>query len=337
LFRAVARPADIAPTAAPADTGEPWFAIVNPMAGRSRRNARAWHTMQAALREAGVRFDVAVTTGPGDGARLAAAARAEGRRRFLVAGGDGSAHDVVNGLMQARQESGSMPGVPAQDLPTLVPLPLGTGNDWARSLRLPGSPARLAQIIRQGRAVPHDVGRIDFPLAGPASPASCWFINVAGAGFDAHVIERMPAQTPSGPAYLLGALRELGRYRAPYFTIDAGRRGHVPVTGRMLLAFVANGRYCGGHMLVAPKARQDDGEFDVVTIDDVGLLRALPRLLKLYTGRLQGDPLVRHQLTTSVLIDSLPRAGVEADGQFVGHTPARFTVCAGSLQVLRGD
>jgi diacylglycerol kinase family enzyme len=151
------------------------------------------------------------------------------------------------------------------------------------------------------------------------------------------VIERMPAQTPSGLAYLLGALRGLAHYRSPLFTIDAGATGDTPITGRMLLAFVANGRYCGGRMLVAPQARQDDGAFDVVTIDDVGLLRALPKLLKLYTGRLQGDPLVRHRVSASVLIDSLPRAGVEADGQFVGQTPARFTVRAGSLQVLCGD
>jgi hypothetical protein len=75
----------------------------------------------------------------------------------------------------------------------------------------------------------------------------------------------------------------------------------------------------------------------LLTISLVGLLRALPKLLKLYTGRLQGDPLVRHRVSASVLIDSLPRAGVEADGQFVGQTPARFTVRAGSLQVLCGD
>jgi YegS/Rv2252/BmrU family lipid kinase len=335
LFRADARPLDIAHAAAPADPGDPWFVIVNPRAGRTRRNARAWNSMQAALRDAGVRFDVAVTAGPGDGARLAAAAWEEGRRRFLVAGGDGSAHDVVNGLMQAQGESVSQQHSPGA--PTVVPLPLGTGNDWARSLQLPRSPMRLAQVIRRGRAVPHDVGRIDFPRAEPATRASCWFINVAGAGFDAHVIERMPAQTPSGPAYLLGALRELGRYRAPSFTIDTGTRGDAPITGRMLLAFVANGRYCGGRMLVAPQARQDDGAFDVVTIDDVGRLRVLPKLLKLYTGRLQGDPLVRHRVTASVLVDTLPRAGVEADGQFVGHTPARFTVCTGMLQVLRGS
>jgi YegS/Rv2252/BmrU family lipid kinase len=334
LSRVVASPADTAPASAPAATGEPWIAIVNPNAGRSRRNARAWQAMQAALLGAGVRFEVAVTAGPGDGARLAALAWTEGRRHFLVAGGDGSAHDVVNGLMQARQAPGC---VPAQDLPTLVPLPLGTGNDWARSLRLPRSPARLAQLVRHGQAVPHDVGRIDFPDAVAPSRERCWFINVAGAGFDAHVIERMPAQTPSGPAYLIGALRELGRYRSPMFRIEAGAAGAVPVTGRMLLAFVANGRYCGGRMLVAPQARQDDGAFDVVTIDDVGRLRALPKLIKLYTGGLQGDSLARHRVSESVLIESDPRTGVEADGQWVGQTPARFTLVSGALRVLRGD
>jgi YegS/Rv2252/BmrU family lipid kinase len=333
LSRVVAHPADTTP--APVDTGEPWLAIVNPMAGRSRRNARAWQSMQAALDGAGVRFEVAVTAGPGDGARLAALAWTRGHRRFLVAGGDGSAHDVVNGLMQARQDAGITQGVQSLDLPTLVPLPMGTGNDWARTLRLPRSPARLAQLIRHGQAVPHDVGRIDFPLAGAATRASCWFINVAGAGFDAHVIERMPAQTPSGLAYLLGALRELGRYRSPLFTIEAGSNGGATITGRMLLVFVANGCYCGGRMLVAPQARQDDGVLDVVTIDDVGRLRALPKLLKLYTGRLHGDPLVRHRVSDSVLIDARPQTGVEADGQLVGQTPARFSVCASALRVLR--
>jgi diacylglycerol kinase (ATP) len=335
LPRVVAHPADTAP--ATVDTGEPWFAIVNPMAGRSRRNARAWQSMQAALDGAGVRFEVAVTAGPGDGARLAAWAWTEGHRRFLVAGGDGSAHDVVNGLMQARQDVGVTDDVQAHDLPTLVPLPLGTGNDWARSLRLPRSPARLAQLVSHGHAVPHDVGRIDFPAAAAPALASCWFINVAGAGFDAHVIERMPAQTPSGLAYLIGALRELGRYRSPLFTIEAGAPGAAPVNGRMLLAFVANGRYCGGRMLVAPQALQDDGALDVVTIDEVGRLRALPKLIKLYTGGLQGDRLARHRASESVLIESDPRTGVEADGQWVGQTPARFTLVSGALRVLRGD
>lgn len=291
--------------------------------------------MEQALHQAGLAHDIAWTTGPGDGARIAAAAWQQGRARFLVAGGDGSVHDVVNGLMAALHAHGDPASPDLPRIPTVAPLPLGTGNDWSRSLDLPGDPAALAAIIRRDRAVPHDVGRIEFPASGATPARTCWFINVAGAGFDAHVIERMPARTPSRFAYLAGALRELARYRSPAFrlTVDDDREA---ATSRLLLAFVANGRYCGGRMRVAPTALQDDGAFDLVTIDDVGLLRALPKLAKLYVGNLLSDPLVKHRLVKKVCITAEPAAGIEADGQFVGRTPTVISVEQGALRTLRG-
>jgi YegS/Rv2252/BmrU family lipid kinase len=314
---------------------EPWLVIVNPAAGRSRRDVRAWRAIEQALRQAELAYDIEWTTRPGDGARIAAEAWLRGHRRLLVAGGDGSMHDVVNGLMRARHaHSHSAPAAPSCT-PTVVPLPLGTGNDWSRSLALPSDPAALAAIVRRDQAVSHDVGRIDFGNSGETGAQTCWFINVAGAGFDAHVIERMPARTPSRFAYLIGALRELARYGSPAFRLTADDDREA-ASSRLLLAFVANGRYCGGRMLVAPTARQDDGAFDLVTIDDVGLLRALPKLAKLYAGNLLRDPLVRHRLVTSVRIDAEPAAGIEADGQFVGRTPAVISVEPGALRTLRG-
>ncbi len=312
-----------------------WLVIVNPAAGRSRRDARAWRAMEQALHQAGLAHDVAWTTGPGDGARIAAAAWQRGRERFLVAGGDGSVHDVINGLMTAQRAHGDRASPDPPRIPTVVPLPLGTGNDWSRSLALPGDPAALAAIIRRDHAVPHDVGRIEFPASGATPARTCWFINVAGAGFDAHVIERMPARTPSKFAYLAGALRELARYRSPAFRLTADDDCEA-APSRLLLAFVANGQYCGGRMHVAPAARQDDGAFDLVTIDDVGLLRALPKLARLYAGNLLHDPLVKHRLVTRVRITAEPAAGVEADGQFVGRTPTVISVERGALRTLRG-
>jgi YegS/Rv2252/BmrU family lipid kinase len=312
-----------------------WLVIVNPAAGRSRRDARAWRAMEQALHQAGLAHDVAWTTGPGDGARIAAAAWQRGRERFLVAGGDGSVNDVINGLMTAQRAHGDRASPDPPRIPTVVPLPLGTGNDWSRSLALPGDPAALAAIIRRDHAVPHDVGRIEFPASGATPARTCWFINVAGAGFDAHVIERMPARTPSKFAYLAGALRELARYRSPAFRLTADDDCEA-APSRLLLAFVANGQYCGGRMHVAPAARQDDGAFDLVTIDDVGLLRALPKLARLYAGNLLHDPLVKHRLVTRVRITAEPAAGVEADGQFVGRTPTVISVERGALRTLRG-
>jgi len=291
--------------------------------------------MERTLHQAGLVHDVVWTTGPGDGARIAAAAWRQGRERFLVAGGDGSVHDVVNGLMSAQHAHDDSASPDPPRVPTVVPLPLGTGNDWSRSLELPGEQAALAAIIRRDHAVPHDVGRIEFPASGTTSARTCWFINVAGAGFDAHVIERMPNRTPSKFAYLAGALRELARYRSPAFRLTADDE-RAAAARRLLLAFVANGRYCGGRMRVAPTAQQDDGAFDLVTIDDVGLLRALPKLARLYVGNLLRDPLVQHRLVTKVRIEADPAAGIEADGQFVGRTPAVITVQRGALRTLRG-
>ena len=302
-----------------------WLAIFNPAAGRTRRS-RAWSDIERAFARAGLRFDVAITAAAGDGEDIAARAIRAGRRRFLVAGGDGSVHEAVNGIMRAHR---SLPSPP-----TLVPLPLGTGNDWARSLSLPRDPDRLAAIVRADRGFLHDVGRIDFPASSARPGSVCWFINVAGAGFDAHVIEHTPAQTPSRFAYLGGALARLRRYRSPAFRISSAHREQA--AGRFLLVFVANGQYCGHRMHVAPSAALDDGRLDVVTIDEVGLLAALPKLLKLYRGTILRDPLVRHFLSTSVQIDADPAAPVEADGQLVGRTPAVFSLEPRALRVLHG-
>ena len=89
-------------------------------------------------------------------------------------------------------------------------------------------------------------------------------------------------------------------------------------------------------MHVAPPALLDDGRFDVVTIDDVGLLRALPKLIELYFGNVLRDALVHHATARWVRIESDPVTAVEADGQLVGTTPAEFTVERGALRVLRG-
>ena len=302
-----------------------WLVIRNPVAGRAATR-RAWNDFERALRRAGLDFDVCTTTCAGDGARLAEAGAHAGIGRFLVAGGDGSVHDVLNGVMRARGRGGVDP-----EPPTLVPVPLGTGNDWARSLCLPRDPDRLAARLATGASAPHDVGIIRFP---GRDAEQRWFVNVAGAGFDAQVISRLPPLTPSRFAYLAGALRELRRYRSPRFRITTP--GEPPLAGRLLLAFVANGQYCGHRMHVAPPARLDDGRFDVVTIDDMGLLRALPKLLKLYFGNVLRDPLVRHATAAWVRIESDPVTPVEADGQLVGTTPVELTVERGALRVLRG-
>jgi YegS/Rv2252/BmrU family lipid kinase len=300
-----------------------WLAIVNPASGRAPARA-VWPAVERELGRAGVRIDVELTTRPREGEAIAHAAALDGRRRILVAGGDGSVHDVVNGIMNA--------GLDENDRVTLAVAPGGTGNDWARSLGIGRDPQAVVAAFVGGRTRLLDVGVIDFPDAQP--PTRRWFVNVAGAGYDAHVIARLPERIPSSLAYFKGALSGLSSYRSPMFHVAADGES---VDGRLLLALVANGRYCGNRMDVAPNARLDDGMFDVVLVDDVSLAKVLVKIAKLYRGTILGDPVVRHLRTASVRIDAEPRVAVEADGQVIGETPAEFSVRPHAIEVVTGN
>ncbi len=158
-----------------------------------------------------------------------------------------------------------------------------------------------------------------------------WFINLAGAGFDSHVIERLPAQVPSPFAYLRGALAELKRYRPPRFRITTDEGS---LDERLLLAFVANGRYAGNRMFIAPQARLDDGQLDVIAIRNVGLLKVLRKLPKLYRGTLQGDPVVWQARSARIRIETDAEAAVQVDGQLAGYTPVEISVLPRRLRVV---
>lgn len=296
-----------------------WLAIVNPSSGLagSRRN---WDGIEAALRAAQVPLEVVRTTQPHEGETIARRAVQQGRRHLIAAGGDGSVNDVVNGVMDAGLED-------TREV-TLAVAPTGTGNDWARSLGIGRDPAKVTAAITAGRTMLHDVGVVDYPGSGRRRR---WFMNVAGAGYDAHMTARLPRPIPSALTYLRVAISGLVSYRAPHFRVDAdGTR----VDGRMLLVFAANAQYCGNRMHVAPVARMDDGLLDVVMVSDLGLLAVLPKLAKLYRGTILGDPAVRHLRAARVRIEADPPAGVQADGQIVGVTPVEFSLLGQALRVV---
>lgn len=296
-----------------------WFAIVNPASGRPDGGA-AWRAIEHALQAAGIAFDSVHTRHAGHGESLVQDALQAGHRRILAVGGDGSVNEVVQGLMSAGHAD------PREV--TLAVAPQGTGNDWARSLGITRDPRHIAAVLSGGRTMLHDVGAIDFP---DTHAARRWFINVAGAGYDADVTARVPRPVPSALTYLGIALRGLAEYQAPRFTIHAD---DATIEDRLLLAFVANAQYCGNRMHVVPTARMDDGLLDVLAVRELSLLQVLPKLVKLYGGRILGDPAVQHVRAARVRIETDPPAVIQADGQIVGETPAEFSVVPKALRVI---
>lgn len=300
-----------------------WFVVVNPASGAGRAGRR-WPALARALSAAGVRYEATVTARPGHATGLVGDALRRGYRRVLAVGGDGVLHEVLNGVMGQDDV--------APSAVCLGAAPLGSGNDWARAQRIPMDAAGTARCVAAGRAVLQDVGRLDFPLAG-AGERSCHFINVAGAGLDGYVLERLPRRVPRRIAYLVGVLRSLATFRPPMVDLDAdGSRRNE----RLLLALVALGPYCGGGMRLAPMASTDDGAFDLLTVRPLRLPGELVKLRRLFDGRLPEESFARYARVQEARITADPPAIVQADGQIVGRTPCVATLLPRAILTLRG-
>jgi diacylglycerol kinase (ATP) len=235
------------------------LAIVNPAAGKGT-GARIALGLAAELADSGLRVDVVSTPGPGEAARLASHAVEEGYERVLAVGGDGTANEVANGLV----DTGVALGL----------YPIGSGNDFARALGYPRKRKKIAAFLAQARPRRIDVGEVNGRV----------FLNAAGVGIDGHVAERIIASTRVvGPTlgYSVGALVSIATYRPRQMrvTIDGKTR-----EGRMLVVVAANGTHFGSGMHVAPNAKLDDGLLDIVVGGDLSRWASLVALAKLYRG-----------------------------------------------------
>ena len=304
-----------------------WLLLLNPISGCGLGLRHRQH-IEAAIAALGLQYVAALSEYPGHVVTLVAEAIVRGCRRILIAGGDGSLSEAVNGIFGQQAV--------APELVTLALLPIGTGNDWARSHGNPGDYAEALRLIVADRPVRHDVGVIDFPVAGDEN-ARRFFINVAGCGFDAGVIERMPSRKLGRIAYLVGLLRELVSYRPLPLRLKIGAGDEQDVehcSAAAFVFFVCINRYCGGGMLVAPAAQSADGLLDLTLVRHMGRLELLLNLRCLFDGSLASHPKVSTWRSAAAAIEATAGTAVEADGELVGHAPAVFSVLPRALRVI---
>ena len=248
-----------------------------------------------------------------------------GGRRFLAIGGDGTLSEVLNGVLDS--------GVVGPGEATLGLIPVGRGNDWARTHRIPRDYARAIGIVAAGRTVAHDVGVAE--TQGTASESSRrYFMNAAGAGFDAHVVERTHGRDLGMLSYMAALPASLLSFRAPDLAVVSDEK---QVSGRVFMVFAALNRYCGGGMLVAPDARHDDGLLDVMVLDEISLPELLLNIRKLYDGSLPAYRKVRTFRAAALSISGPAPVNCEADGELIGATPVRFSVLPRHVGVVVPD
>lgn len=292
----------------------PMLLIANPRAGRGRDAVLP--RLRAALDQQGLDHEVEVTAGPGHAATIARDAVVQRGRRFVVAvGGDGTVHEIVNGLIDAES------GEPVADNIVMGVVAGGSGCDFIRTFGLDRSPERMAVHLAGDALFPIDIGRVRF-RDRDGSERVRLFANIAEAGYGGVVTDRanrLP-RTLGKSRYLIaifGAIRSFGLVRA---TVEVD---HTAITEAMSNVVVANGQFFGGNLKVAPRALPDDGRFNVQIwqgeVKDVFL-----KTPKIRLGEHLGDPDMREYQSTEVRIESDAPLLIEADGEVLGTTPATF-------------
>lgn len=301
---------------------ETWLLILNPRAGNGLV-MRRHQELAALLAQHGLRCETVISEAAGDPVRLARRGLELGYRKIAAVGGDGTLHQIVNGIF-------SMASVPTGEV-TLGLIPVGTGNDWARDAGIPNDWPGAVALLAAGKTAWHDIGQIDGPgVAGDAlPPRRVWFLNVAGIGFDAFVVQQLQRRRSSRLIYLWGAVSNLARFSPVPLTlaIDSVPQG----SSNSFALFVALRRFCGQGMQVAPQAQPDDGLFDVTWVPDLSRGEVLWNLRRLYDGSLLSHPKVRNFRTARLSIAAPAGTPAEADGELIGHAASPAEI---SFQIL---
>ncbi len=286
-------------------------AIVNRTAGKGKCE-RLWPQIESYLQSLGLYPEVHFTKGAGDAINLAQKAASNGVSAVLSVGGDGTLNEVVNGLV----------GYP--DI-ALGIIPAGSGNDFIRSLGVNSKDWQTAcQKIAQGKTKLIDLGQIN----------GRYFINVAGVGFDATVVNCAntwgKAHFPSSLAYVAAVLKTLSEFRATNITIKLDDQ---VVEDIGWLVVVASGQYFGGGMWIAPEADLHDGYFDVCVLGDLSkpaFLRAFPSI---FSGKHLQHPAIKLYRARQVTVQADRPMLVQADGEVIAKTPISFTVRPSGLRI----
>lgn len=295
--------------------------VVNPRAGRG--DQRIVERLVAALHARGVEPVVARTTRAGVAGTMARDAVLAGRRLVVAVGGDGTVHELVNGLIDART------GEAYGDDPVLGVVSNGSGCDLMRTFGLDVSPEVMADHLVTADTLAIDLGRVRTTGPGGAERVRL-FANVAEAGYGGtvtHLANRLPRRLGRGRygAAILGSAPRFRRVTATV-TVDGGT-----VTEPLCNVVVANGQFFGGGLKVAPRALPTDGRLNVQAWGGrpIDVLLAQPQLR---TGaHLRRDD-VREWQSANVTVHAERPLRIEADGEVLGTTPATFDVLR---QVLR--
>jgi diacylglycerol kinase (ATP) len=306
--------------------------IINPTSA-SGTTGSSWPRLASDLGRHFGGFKNVFTSKPGDATALASEAAKKGVSLIIACGGDGTVSEVANGILNSGKDV------------ELGILPSGTGGDFRRTLEIPSQPRAAAHILRTGKDRRIDIGRVTFVDVN-GREATRYFLGVASCGMSTKVIERVknggPNWLPSNTPQWIGGRLSFGASLLQTAMSSEATKIHIQVDDQherhlSVVSFcIANARYFGGGMKIAPEAKLADGKFDVISVGDLSTLKIVTSAPRVYLGSHLSMSEVSHTLARKVYVRAANRneeISLEIDGELPGRLPATFQIIPDALRV----
>ena len=291
-----------------------WFVIINPTSGNGS-SKRKWPRIKALLNAEDFDFDSAFTEYEKHSVLLVQIAVKQGFRNIISVGGDGTLHNIINGIQ--RQNS-----VNSSDIQIGV-VPIGTGNDWIKTYNIPINNEKAISIIKRGVLRQQDLGKIEF-IDQKQEPI--YFNNLAGVGFDGFVVSKVGKYKNLGAiAYLIGAIAGLFSFKNFSSTITLNK---TEIRTKSLMVLAGLCKYSGGGMQLTKDPNPNDGLFDVSIAKDLSKFDILKNLSNLFNGKIVDHSKVENYKVSelSIIIDSKVKPFIQADGELIGTGSIRLKI-----------
>lgn len=303
-----------------------WYVIVNPHAGSGKTMSK-WTIAEARLKELSIGYVCVLTERKFHAVELAEAAAAKGYRKFLPVGGDGSLHEVLKGIMRYCDSTGTSPSEFFLSM-----IPIGSGNDWVRSLGNTHDVLKSVDMLRNGRCCRQDVIRLR-DSKGEVS----YMVNTGGFGFDSDVCLRVNSQKEQGLRsrliYIAAIVYTVTHMKSFHACMKAD--GETFYDGEAFSVSIGNGHYSGGGLRLASMALIDDGMMDIMIIPKISLLRIAFEIRRVFFGTIHKCGAIVYKRCRTLEITTDPCLNYELDGEVETELPVSLEVVEEQINVLR--
>ena len=297
------------------------FLIYNP-AANSGKAGRLWERVKDLLEKYRIEYKIAFTKRPGHAIELSKKAFEEGYREIVAFGGDGTVNEVVNGLFLGGFNLGEV---------TFGWIPFGSGKDWARTTGVPLGIEEAIKTLKEGKVFVQDLGITEYETSSREIKKRA-FVNVAGLFFDGFVTYRTNLlRRKNRVSYFSRIFSSIIKYKPPAARIQIDGRVWKKKIFSMNVGIC---KYNGGGMNQLPHAVPDDGLLTVTVINDIGKLRILANLYRVFNGTLLEHPGVEGYQAKRVVVEFQKSEPVELDGESFWTKKVTFSIVPKALKVL---